>query len=76
MESLGVRASVAVNDIRFLIRLLDPRHANEALDLVTPFFTLRYPQVTTLRLARPATPPDHVTGDRYITGFLVCVGYY
>ena len=41
MESLGVRASVAVNDIRFLIRLLDPRHANEALDLVTPFFTLR-----------------------------------
>lgn len=37
----AVRASVAVNDIRFLIRLLDLRHANEALDLVTPFFTLR-----------------------------------
>jgi hypothetical protein len=37
----GDGVSTLVNDIRFLLRLLDVRSADEAIGLVTPFFTLR-----------------------------------
>ena len=36
----GQEVFAAVKDARLLFRILDPRHAGEALDRATPLFTL------------------------------------